>query len=110
MLVYPVITMKKGDPIVHAASRLMLLGPNLTAAEDVRLGWHYSIEKHVRNRGFPPTFVFVPEDDLEVKPENSFRMAAALAAAKVIWFGWDLMERFGSRITSIVGTTLLIYS
>lgn len=84
MLVYPVIAMESGDPIVHATSRLMLR-PNLTAAEDARLGWHYSIDKHVHpNRGFPPTFVFVPEDDMEVKPENSYRMAAALAAAKVM--------------------------
>lgn len=85
VLVYPVIAMEQGDPIVHATSRLMLLGPNLTTAEDARLGWHYSIDKHVHpNRDFPPTFVFVPEDDMEVKPENSYRMAAALAAAKVM--------------------------
>ena len=80
MLAYPVITME--DNVTHVMSKQMLLGPNITQEEEQALSWHYSIEKHIR-RGFPPTFLFVAEDDEEVPVENTLRMARALTAAKV---------------------------
>lgn len=73
---YPVITMEEG--VTHPQSREELLGktPDAAALES------HSIER-LASADMPPTFVFAANDDVDVVPENSLRLASALRAAKV---------------------------
>jgi acetyl esterase/lipase len=73
---YPVISMEEG--ITHAQSREELLGssPDAAAIEA------HSIERLV-TADMPPTFIFGANDDVDVVPENSLRLVAALRQAGV---------------------------
>ena len=73
---YPVISMEEG--VTHPQSREELLGKTPDAA---------AIESHSIDRlvtaDMPPTFVFGAADDVDVVPENSLRLVAALHQAGV---------------------------
>lgn len=75
-LLYPVITM---DPAAtHAPSRRNLIG----AAPSEALVARFSLERHV-TPACPPAFLLGASDDKPVPIANSYRFAAALAAARV---------------------------
>ncbi|HEY4320412.1 MAG TPA: alpha/beta hydrolase [Gemmatimonadales bacterium] len=76
VLAYPVISMT--DSLMHAGSRLNLLGPNPTA-DLIHL---LSNETQVTAQT-PPTFLFATMDDPVVKVQNSVAFADALRRAGV---------------------------
>ena len=75
-LIYPVITLVAG--LTNPQTALSLLGP----APDDPLVTRRSPDQHVDGTT-PPTFLVHALDDTAVPPDNSFRMLAALRAAKV---------------------------
>jgi acetyl esterase/lipase len=76
ILLYPVATM--AEPLVHAGSRLELLGPTPTAEAVER----YSLERMDWD-GRPPVFLLHAMDDDAVPVGNSLQLLATLRAAGV---------------------------
>jgi acetyl esterase/lipase len=76
ILLYPVTTM--ANPLVHAGSRLELLGSSPTPETIER----YSLER-MDWTGRPPTFLLHALDDEAVPAGNSLQLLAALRAAAV---------------------------
>ena len=75
LLVYPVVTMGEKT---HALSKTKLLGPSPTP-ELARL---FSNETQVTDRT-PPAFVVHARDDVDVPPENSRQLVAAMKARHI---------------------------
>ncbi len=73
VLFYPVISF---GPLTHEGSR-----QNLTGG-DSSLFDYYSVEKQVTKK-FPPTLIFVSDDDTAVPPENSYNLKNQLEQAGV---------------------------
>ncbi|WP_341713953.1 prolyl oligopeptidase family serine peptidase, partial [Erythrobacter sp.] len=61
------------DPLAHAGSRQMLLGPDAGEDEIARLSMQNAVGPDT-----PPTFLFHALDDSAVPPENSMMMLNAL--------------------------------
>ncbi len=76
MLIYPVISMKKG--ITHNGSRNNLLGENPSDELVTKFSNELQVDENT-----PPTFILHSGDDNTVRVENSIRMYQALIKNKV---------------------------
>lgn len=76
VLSYPVISMRR--ELTHMLTHDTLLGKDASAETEVM----WSIDEQV-TADFPPTYLWCGEEDRDVSPENTRRMAAALRKADV---------------------------
>jgi acetyl esterase/lipase len=75
--IYPVISMSA--PLAHAGSRAMLLGSDVSAANEIAHSPHRNVTPDT-----PPFFLAHAEDDGTVPPQNSIVMRDALRAQGVV--------------------------